>query len=141
MSGRVGDLSPKQKEALAKVSRHPGPAPVRGRGLALPRQLAGKGSDGGRATGLDGRAAEGAAAGGTWRLAPLAPAARPTLAAPVEEEARGKFGSTPASAPREPLAVPPGKKWLLRSPRRQPRAQRQYAFSRLAAGPWGQGQG
>lgn len=28
MSGRVGDLSPKQKEALAKVSPHPGPAPV-----------------------------------------------------------------------------------------------------------------
>lgn len=92
MSGRVGDLSPKQKEALAKVSRHPSPAPRWGRGLALPRQRAGKGPDGGRATVRDGRAAEGAAAGGTWRLAPLAPlapAARPTLAAPVEEEDGG----------------------------------------------------
>lgn len=40
MSGRVGDLSPKQKEALAKVSPHLGLAPLRavasfpgGRGL------------------------------------------------------------------------------------------------------------
>lgn len=34
MSGRVGDLSPKQKEALAKVSPHPGPTPHRPSGAS-----------------------------------------------------------------------------------------------------------
>ena len=42
MSGRVGDLSPKQKEALAKVSPHPGSAPPQAAALSLPRRRAGK---------------------------------------------------------------------------------------------------
>lgn len=70
MSGRVGDLSPKQKEALAKVSPQPGPTPVLGRGPRPLRQPAWKGLDGGLATIRGGRAAEGAASGGTWRPAP-----------------------------------------------------------------------
>lgn len=49
MSGRVGDLSPRQKEALAKVSPHPGPAPPRAMAPILRRQRAGKGLGGGRA--------------------------------------------------------------------------------------------
>lgn len=50
----------------------------------------------------DRRAEEGAAAGGTGRLAPLAPAARPALPGPAEEEARGKFGY-PSLSPERAL--------------------------------------
>lgn len=136
MSGRVGDLSPRQKEALAKVSPHP--VPARPRPGRWPPSSGGSGLGRGWMGGERGSAASGGRSGShrTERSA-VAPSLAPL------HPPRGPRGSlvVPAPAASEPLALPPGKKWLLGSPRRQLRAQRQSSFSGLAAGPWGQGQG
>lgn len=122
MSGRVGDLSPKQEEALVKVSLSLARPPPRAVALSLRRQRAGKGLGGGRVT---------VSAGGRRRHLE---ARGPPVLPPPAVGARGSLG-TPAPAPSELLEVPPGKKWLLGSPWRQLRAQRRHSFRDWQPGP------
>lgn len=124
MSGRVGDLSPKQKEALAKVSPQPGPGARPGCGRRPPQEAAG----GGR-----GMLPAGEPRGGRRRrrrpsLAAAQPAAPPSLCPPGGP----RKVWPPRPQPQAALAVAPGKKWLLGSPRRQLRAQRQHSSPGLA---------
>lgn len=121
MSGRVGDLSPKQEEALAKVSRFWAwlwPSPLAAKRL--------------RGTVPTGRR-------------PIAPAwLVPSGLLLVQGEDLGKFGHRGLHHEQLRRLPAPGKKWLFGNPRRQLRAQRQHSSSGLAgtgSKAVGQGQG
>lgn len=126
MSGRVGDLSPKQEEALAKVS------PI----LARPRPGGGgpfppAGGLGWGTSDRPGarRAAAGAAAGDTWARRSLRP-----LRAPAEGSGE-VCAPRPVPAPSEPSEAPPGKTRGLGSPWRQLGAQRRHSSRGWQPGP------
>lgn len=103
MSGRVGDLSPKQEEALAKVGPHPGPAPAPGPGPLPAAAASWEGAGLGTSDGPW-------RAGRMWweqqRAAPgILCSSGPPLLPPPAKEALGKFGHpgpSPEQAPRGP---------------------------------------
>lgn len=103
MSGRVGDLNPKQKEALAKVSSHPGPAPAAARSWSSP---SGGSQPGRRWVGGERRSP----AGGLQREQQrrhLADHVPPLLPLPAEGARRSL--ATPARTPRQPLEISLGR--------------------------------